>query len=168
MTKKKDPNEKLPTGRPTCYRAWFNDLAYKYTLLGAIDKELAVFFGVSEKTLNTWKQNHPEFLQSIKLGKIIADGNVAHSLYQRAIGYMHSENKIFQYKGEAVIVPTTKHYPPDTQAASLWLRNRQPALWRDRTELVLPKGEFDDLTGPELVKKLAELQAELKILEQQL
>ena len=29
----------------------------------------------------------------------------------------------------------TSHYPPDTQAASLWLRNRQPAKWRDRQEV---------------------------------
>jgi hypothetical protein len=26
-----------------------------------------------------------------------------------------------------VNAPYTEHYPPDTQAASLWLRNRQPA-----------------------------------------
>ncbi len=29
-------------------------------------------------------------------------------------------------------MPTVKHYPPDTQAASLWLRNRQPDKWRDK------------------------------------
>ena len=30
---------------------------------------------------------------------------------------------------------TPEHYPPDTPAASLWLRNRQPAKWRDRQEV---------------------------------
>ena len=34
-----------------------------------------------------------------------------------------------------VYAPYTEHYPPDTQAASLWLRNRQPAKWRDRQEV---------------------------------
>ncbi|WP_295448053.1 hypothetical protein [uncultured Thiodictyon sp.] len=29
----------------------------------------------------------------------------------------------------------SKHYPPDTAAASLWLRNRQPALWWDKVEI---------------------------------
>jgi hypothetical protein len=28
-----------------------------------------------------------------------------------------------------------KCYPPDTAAASLWLRNRQPAKWRDKTDV---------------------------------
>ncbi|MOA55620.1 hypothetical protein D3C78_1794470 [compost metagenome] len=27
-----------------------------------------------------------------------------------------------------------EHYPPDTPAASLWLRNRQPAKWRDKIQ----------------------------------
>ena len=38
-------------------------------------------------------------------------------------------------------MPYTEHYPPDTQAASLWLRNRQPRQWRDK---VLDLGEGVD------------------------
>ncbi|MHB1956052.1 MAG: hypothetical protein ACYCOU_20160, partial [Sulfobacillus sp.] len=29
---------------------------------------------------------------------------------------------------------TEKHYPPDTQAAMFWLRNRQPERWKEKTE----------------------------------
>lgn len=29
----------------------------------------------------------------------------------------------------------TKHYPPDTVAAFIWLKNRQPKLWKDKIEL---------------------------------
>ena len=84
MTKQKDPKDFLPDGRPTKYRKSFDDLAYRYTLLGAIDKEMATFFGVTEKTLNNWKNDHPEFLQSITRGKAMADANVAEQLYQKA------------------------------------------------------------------------------------
>jgi hypothetical protein len=31
--------------------------------------------------------------------------------------------------------PRHLHYPPDTQVASLWLPNRQPAKWRDRQQV---------------------------------
>ena len=96
---------------------------------------MADFLGVSERTINTWKSKHPEFLQSITRGKLSADAGVAEKLYERACGYSHPEEKIFQYEGKPVIVPTVKHYPPDTQAASLWLRNRQPDLWRDKASL---------------------------------
>ena len=123
------------TGRPTAYRKKYDKLALNYCLLGATDKELADFFEVSERTINAWKAAQPTFLQSIKRGKAQADAEVASRLYERACGYEHPEDKIFQYEGKPVIVPTTKRYPPDTPAASLWLRNRQPAKWRDKQEI---------------------------------
>jgi hypothetical protein len=55
-------------------------------------------------------------------------------LYQKALGYSHPEDKIFICDGDPVIVPTIKHYPPDTMAASLWLRNRKSSKWKDKTE----------------------------------
>lgn len=122
-------------GRPTKYDPAFVELAYKYCLLGAVDKELAEFFGVSEATLNNWKKEHPKFLESLKEGRENADTNVARSLYQRACGYSHKEDQIFQYKGQPVVVPTIKHYPPDTAAAFIWLKNRQRGKWKDKHEI---------------------------------
>lgn len=121
--------------RPTKYKEEYNEQAYKLCLLGATDTELANFFEVSEQTLNTWKKDHPEFLESIKRGKSIADANVASKLYHRAIGYQHPEDKIFNNNGEEMIVPTIKHYAPDPTAAIFWLKNRQPAKWRDKQEI---------------------------------
>jgi len=81
-------------------------------------------------------------MESIKRGKEYADSNVADRLYQRAMGYEHAEDQIFQYQGEAVVVPTKKHYAPDTAAGIFWLKNRQPAKWRDKieTEITGPNG----------------------------
>jgi hypothetical protein len=126
-------------GRPTNYKSEYNELAYKFCLLGAIDKDLAGFFDVSEQTINSWKQKHPQFLESIKRGKNIADANVANSLYQRATGYEHPEDEIFNNKGEPMIVPTVKRYPPEPTAAIFWLKNRQPKLWRDKQEVEISK-----------------------------
>lgn len=125
-------------GAPSRYRPEYAELAYKFALLGATDAKLAECFGVSEQTINAWKKAHPLFLESITRGKTVADADIAHALFHRAKGYSHRAVKIFQHQGGPVIVPYTEHYPPDTQAASLWLRNRQPALWRDR---VLSLGE---------------------------
>lgn len=122
-------------GRPTRYKAEFAEQAYKLCLLGATDKEMADFFGVAESTLNLWKQRHPEFSESTTRGKLLADAEVAEKLFQRAKGYSHEAVKVFNNQGEEMIVPYTEHYPPDTQAASLWLRNRQPAKWRDKQDI---------------------------------
>jgi hypothetical protein len=122
-------------GRPTDYRPEFADQAYGYTLLGATDARIAELFGVSESTLNLWKRAHPEFSESMQRGKERADAEIARSLYHRAKGYSHPEDDIRTCGAEIVITPTVKHYPPDTAAASLWLRNRQPKLWRDKVDL---------------------------------
>jgi transposase-like protein len=128
-------------GRPTKYRAEFAEQAYKLCLLGATDLKLADFFGVTEQTLHNWRKNHQRFLESITRGKEIADAEIAEALFHRAKGYSHPEDDIRTLAGpngagaEIVITPTVKHYPPDTSAASLWLRNRQPKLWRDKQEV---------------------------------
>lgn len=122
-------------GRPTKFDPAFIEQAQKLALMGATDKQMADFWGVSEQTLNAWKHAHPEFLESLKAGKLIADGTVVQSLYRRANGYSHDAVKILQYEGAPVIVPYVERYPPDTTAAIFWLKNRQPAMWRDKVEV---------------------------------
>ncbi len=119
-------------GRPTAYKKEYNLQARKLCLLGAVDKELADFFGVSEVTLNAWKQKHPTFLKSLREAKVESDSKVVRSLYERANGYSHHEDKIFVHEGEELIVPTVKHYPPDTTACIFWLKNRQKDKWKDK------------------------------------
>lgn len=144
----------MAAGRPTKYKPEYAEQARNYCLLGAKDIQLADFFGVSEQTIYTWKKQHPEFLEAIKEGKERADAEIAFSLFHRAKGYSHPEDKIFQSGGEEgkpLIVPTIKHYPPDTTAAIFWLKNRRSEDWRDRKELeVTKKNDPSELTDEEL------------------
>jgi DNA-binding XRE family transcriptional regulator len=129
-----DLAESKPVGRPTKYQPEFAEQARKLCLLGSTDVQLAEFFGVSEQTINNWKHEFPEFFESIKQAKLNADSSVAESLYKRAIGCSHKETHVSSYRGEVILTEVTKHYPPDTAAAFIWLKNRQPELWRDRVE----------------------------------
>ena len=131
---KKPAKDKPERGRPSSYKEEYAEQGRKLCLLGATDGELADFFEVSEVTINAWKSKHPEFLKSLKAGKTQADAEVAEKLYHRALGYSHPEDKIFNDGGEPLIVPTTKHYPPDTAAAFIWLKNRQGGRWKDKQE----------------------------------
>ena len=89
---------------------------------------------------------------------------MAESLYHRGLGYRHEAVKIFMPAGAAapVYAPYTEHYPPDTQAISLWLRNRQPRKWRDKHE-VEHMGSIEAriaaMTPEERLARLIELQA---------
>lgn len=124
-------------------------------MLGAKDTEIADVFGVSEVTLNNWKSKHPEFLQSLREGKTVADAEVAERLYQRAMGYEHPEDDIRTVSiagggSEIVITPTIKRYPPDTTAGIFWLKNRQRDKWRDKVETGITDNEGKDVKPPDL------------------
>ena len=135
-------------GRKSAYKEEYNQLAENYALLGATDKEMADLFGVTERTLNQWKKDYPEFLQSLKKGKSIADANVASRLYNRAIGYDCKATKFATSEGRITDSKEyTEHYPPDTTAAIFWLKNRQPEKWRDKKEVDANVNLGDELEG---------------------
>ena len=132
---------KNPVGRPSSYREEYASQAEKLCKLGATDAELAEFFEVSEQTINSWKSQYPEFLESIKKGKTIADAEVASKLFHRATGYEHPDVDIKVIDGQVVITDLIKHYPPDTAAGIFWLKNRQKGKWRDKVD--------HELSGPD-------------------
>ena len=129
-------SEEIKVGRPTDYKKEYCEQAYKLCLLGATDKEMADFFQVAESTFYLWKDKHREFSEALTRGKVGADAEIAKSLYHRAKGYEHKETITATFQGKITdTMDVTKHYPPDTPAATLWLKNRQPDKWRDKVEV---------------------------------
>lgn len=119
-------------GRPSKFKEEFIAQAVKLCELAATDEEIADFFEVDVRTIYRWKKQNDAFCQALKVGKEKADDRVERSLYHRALGYTHREEKLFQHNGEVVRAETTKHYPPDTTAGIFWLKNRRPDQWRDK------------------------------------
>lgn len=118
--------------RPTAYKKEYAEQARKLCLLGATDVDLAEFFDVAKSTINLWKKKHPEFSDSIKKGKTVADAEVAESLYKRAIGIEYTEKKVSTDGKKEKKEVTKKFIPPDAASAIFWLKNRQPSKWRDK------------------------------------
>lgn len=141
-------------GRPTKYRIEYNEQAYKLCLLGHTDDELAEFFEVHVSTIHQWKLDHPDFSDSIKKGKDVADAEVSKSLYHRALGYSHPDVDIKAVNGEIIETPVIKHYPPDATSAIFWLKNRQPKKWRDK-QVMEHEGSIDikPIPIPDLFEK---------------
>lgn len=139
--------------RPTKYQPEYAEQALKLCRLGATDKELADFFQVNEDTVNEWKKVHPEFSESLKEGKLLADAEVADKLFRRATGYEHKAVKITASPdGREHVTEYVERYPPDTTAAIFWLKNRRPDVWRDKTEqaISLTKRKAAELSDDEL------------------
>ncbi len=130
-TPKPPKKKKNLGGRPTKFKA---DLIPKTAVLyaeGKTDREICDIIGICPSTLTNWKGRYPEFLASLKENKEKADSLVEASLFRRATGYYHVEEKIFFGFGVVTRVETVKHYPPDTSACIFWLKNRKPKEWRE-------------------------------------
>lgn len=122
-------------GRKTVFKPEYVEQTLKLCRLGATDVQLADFFNVTEATINNWKKEHKEFVLALKEGKELSDAEVADRLFKRATGYSHPDVDIKCYEGQIITTEITKHYPPDTTAAIFWLKNRNPAMWRDKQEI---------------------------------
>lgn len=130
--------------RPTKYDPKFCKIAKKMTELGATDNDVAEALDIGTTTLYRWRNEHPEFRDSLKVGKSESDERVEMSLYRRAVGYTHEAVKIFQFQGQELIVPYTEVVQPDTTACIFWLKNRMPEKYRANPEP--DGGEDGDIT----------------------
>lgn len=152
-------------GRPTKYMQEYDELVYKFCLLGATDKEIAAFLGIAESTLNNWKIEYPEFMESITRGKEHADMAVAQMLFKGTQDRLVPKQLAFkcrdvQYEdGKKVseterveIVEVMETVPADFRNQQFWLKNRKSSVWRDRQE-------FDHTTNGNPIN-LAELSTE--------
>jgi hypothetical protein len=97
-------------------------------LLGLSQFDIAAFFGVSVEVLDGWKARHPELRRAIRDGTWQADAAVAASLFS--------------------------HATVDAKVAFTWLKNRQPDLWRDKTEIAVAS-DVRSMTDEELADELA-------------
>lgn len=142
MPKRKPKKPPKKTGRPSLYNPEEHPRAARMlTGNGKTLADLAEEFGVARSTIEEWMAAHPEFSGAIKLGREDASAAVERALFQRATGYSHPAVKILavsngQNMGSSVEqIPYTEHYPPDTEAAKFWLKNRKPAEWKDKQEI---------------------------------
>lgn len=99
---------------------------------GLTDKQIAHNIGISEQTLNVWKNSYPSFSESLKKGKEVVDREVENALLKRALGYEYEE---VSEKFEGGVLTerkvTKKQVAPDTTAQIFWLKNRKAKDWRD-------------------------------------
>ena len=147
--KKPVPETTKQKGAPTKYRPEYDLTAEYMARSGMTDGEIADKLKVTEQTLNNWKKDFPSFFESLKRGKENVDAQVENSLLRMANGYVHDVEKpvvVGDGMGEShvEIVKYTERLPPNPTSMIFWLKNRQPAKWRDKQEI--------EMTGPLEIK----------------
>lgn len=145
---------KQPKGAAPVYRSEFDGQVHRLALLGATDREVAEFFGVTERTVNTWKAKHPSFGAALREGKAAADARVAESLYRAAVGggIVRQTRIETDPEGLEKRIVTESELPADVKAMVWWLKNRQPDKWKDRVEVA---GDVSvNITDPAVLEEL--------------
>jgi hypothetical protein len=153
-------------GRPSSYKPEFAPIAEKMCELGATDTEIAEAFGVSVRTIHSWKHEFDEFSACLKAGKALADERVERGLYQKATGYDYTEEqaikvKVEAHKEEVEVVEVKRHAPAETTAAIFWLKNRRRDQWRDKQEVDM-NVSYADMSEEELRAAAMKLALEIK------
>ena len=60
-------------GRTPSYTPDYCTIAYKFSLLGATNEDLAGVFEVSRNTIGNWLAHYPEFKKAMQDGRDVAD-----------------------------------------------------------------------------------------------
>ena len=124
-------------------RGWARD--------GLTDVQIAHNMGIHIATLYRWKEKCGDICEALKKGKEVADYEVENALYMKACGYTVEVMKPYKVKkvkydevtGRKLEEKETIEYskeevyvPADTTAQIFWLKNRKPAVWRDKADNV--------------------------------
>lgn len=91
--------------------------------LGVV-KDACEIADIARSTFYNWINEDPEFKSKVEAIKDESIDFVESQMFKRIKGYEHNEDKIFQYEGSPVIVPTKKHYPPSEQLIQFFLKTR--------------------------------------------
>lgn len=119
-------------------------------LRGATVEEIADEMGVNKTTLYRWAKEHEEFRNALNESRDLADMDVERTLYQRAMGFKSRETKkvIEIVDGQPQVKrveETERELAPDVTACIFWLKNRQPAIWRDRQDIAINEKQDADI-----------------------
>lgn len=154
----KPAESRCDLGRPTLYRPEYDAQAAKLCELGATNKDLAHFFGVSERTIEEWQVRIESFAIASRVGKEHADEKVKVAFYKLAKGYEYDEEYIDK-RGEKqtrrVVVP------PNAMAATKWLAVRGNKEFAEKTQIEHSGGvkvetlDLKGLTDEQLARYMA-------------
>ena len=126
---------------------------------GLTDEEIADKLDISHESFYKYKREFPEFTDTLKETKEIADIKVENSLNKNANGYDYEEQVVVMKK-EVIyneqgkrqkeitypeVVTILKHKEAETKAQQFWLQNRKPEKWRNQAQVELKVSKLEDI-----------------------
>jgi len=142
-------------GRPSDFDPYMVAEAAGMLNAGATDAEVCEALGITSATFYRWVRDIPGFREAVTNSKAAAI-RVEASLYGRAVG--KAVKRVVTTEADGTVTERVEHLPADPRAQQLYLLNKAPDRWRNRTEhqLVVPVDDTPALPAEEQdVRKLA-------------
>lgn len=172
----RNANANSPSARrdSVSYSDRFDKIVFNLSLLGVAEDMMSDLMGIGHNTFDNWKKKHPTFAHNLKAGKLHADVEMTHSLFNLGTGYSHPHtvvltNRVTEFDPdtgkptksytEPLLVEIVKHVPPSIRAIEFWLSSRHPELWGSKkigevnitnNELNIGKMDYTKLSTAEL------------------
>lgn len=124
-------------GKDGLYRPEYAETAKELCENGATRFDLADHFGVAARTIDNWTAKHTAFREALNAGREAFDELIERSLGERARGYYHEVEKVWQWQGQIVRATVVEHVPADPGAAAKWLAGRRASKWGDKQAIEL-------------------------------
>lgn len=134
----------------------------KYSRAGVENKKIAKLLGFSDQHLYDVQNENPDFKLQIDEARAIANIDVEESLYNMAVGFHKTEEKVvvlsggLQHQSTSETIEYEKYHPPQLAAAKHYLNNRNPDRWKEKAELNV---KVTDLSDEELEAMAREILA---------
>lgn len=128
------------------------DAVKGWALQGSTDEEMYTMLDISKDTFYKWKNEFPEFSESIKKGKLISNGEILNSAFKQSVGFEYVEEQVFKLKSYELMddgtgqkklmqiekletVPVIRISPPNPTMSIFMLKNRLPEDYKDKQEV---------------------------------
>lgn len=143
ITGGEDESAPKRNGRPSDFDPYMVAEAAGMLNAGSTDTEVCEALGITSATFYRWVRDIPGFREAVTNSKAAAI-RVEASLYGRAVG--KATKRIVTTEADGTVTERVEHLPADPRAQQLYLLNKAPDRWRNRTEheLIVPE------IGPDL------------------
>ena len=115
---------------------------------GATEQQIAQNFGITRQTFSKYKKNNLSIFNAIKKGRLKLVDELKGALYQKAVGFEYTEQKIIQERdkdtGELVITKKETYIKkalPDVASLNLLLKNYDTEGWANEPQLLALRKE---------------------------
>jgi hypothetical protein len=160
--------ETREVGRPCKYETHvepYLDKIFEWLKTGYTDVSICEQLGIHQNTWMRYKQDYSVLSELYARARAHRNALVMNKMFEKAIGYEHEDLFIAQNKGEIVKETIKKHYPPDVNAADLFLRNNDPEYKSAKSVNDIGNLTINNFSLDDWQAKRQEILAEIKKLE---